>query len=388
MRLRAMAALVLLFSDFSGHAKPVRRWLVDLKQKYGLQGFDRGVSATWTRQQNLMFLEADRILVYQVNRTAERSQLAARGASGGAGNFLLDIRIFSAQDGQEIKSLRLTTNGGFSSVLAAQSGKFLVRCGDALFLYSASFEAIARKDLPLAKVAIIDGWEVAISPSREEVVLVHTQVFSQPQILMDGSVLSEGSARTDVEILDSSTLQLKKSFSLNHALPFWAAGDGVLISSDPTHSYSDGKIGILNYSGTWTLFTAEAKLEKGACPYRMNIVGHDLVAVFSCDNLLVLSLAGKKIFSRKDSRSSFASVAGNGVYLAVECDRYRIGRLTPGSGNSVVTIPDHIELHNIDTGVELMSVPVANENVRYAISTTGDLAVVDGAVLRVYGQEK
>src|SRR5215469_3296128 len=95
-----LAALVLLFGSPAGGEKSPR-WEMKLKSA-GLSSFERGPGALWTIQQGVLFLTPEKILLYQVNRTAERAKLAPRGSSGGAGNFFLNIRLLNAQDGKVV----------------------------------------------------------------------------------------------------------------------------------------------------------------------------------------------------------------------------------------------------------------------------------------------
>src|SRR5882757_2115865 len=94
------------------------KWRVDLRERYEFQAFDRTVNFRWTLHQGVLFLSPDRLLVYQVNRSRGPAKLSARDASGGSGNFNLEIKVLNAQDGTEIKSLQLTTNAEFSKVIA------------------------------------------------------------------------------------------------------------------------------------------------------------------------------------------------------------------------------------------------------------------------------
>src|SRR5215469_7730534 len=96
-----LALLLLLFLTAAVGESP--RWKFSLEEN-GLQSFDREVTAAWVNQQGVLFLTRDTVLVYQVNRTATQAVLAQRGASGGAGNFFLAVKVLSAQDGRVIKS--------------------------------------------------------------------------------------------------------------------------------------------------------------------------------------------------------------------------------------------------------------------------------------------
>src|SRR6202035_28069 len=106
-----------------------------------------------------LFLSPERILVYQVNRSRGPAKLSARDASGGSGNFILQIKVLNAQDGAEIKSLQLTTNAEFSKVLATRDGRFIVRTGDVLYLYSSDFARLASRSLPLQRQVQEERWQ-------------------------------------------------------------------------------------------------------------------------------------------------------------------------------------------------------------------------------------
>lgn len=356
-------------------------WKINLEQNQGLQSFDREVGALWMNQQGVLFLTPDRILAYQVNRSPARARLAPRSASGGAGNFVLNIRVLSVQDGRLIKSLDLPTNGALSSAMATQSGRFVVRTGNVLYLYSADFEPVASRELPLKTAGPLESWQVKVSPSGAEVVLLHEQVITNAEVLSDNTVLHDGEARVEVEILDSETLQPKKTFALSHSLPFWSAADEMLLSSNPAHSYSDGQVGTLDFDGNWSPMRAEFELAKSPCRYSLAAMDQQRFVLYGCETFTVLSTRGKHLFSHTDVRLVFRSVAGRGSYLAAACDHYRQGSGIPRGGSFLTTRAERIEVYDLDRRARLMSVPVHGERVYYAISAQGDLAVVDGASL-------
>src|SRR5215831_9807381 len=122
--MRYLAALWLFLIAVPGLAE-TPRWEFSL-EKGGLQSFDRQATAVWMKQQGVLFLTPEWVLVYQVNRTARQAELGQRGASGGAGNFFLSLKVLSAQDGRVIKSMNLPTSASLSHVLATRGGSFLV----------------------------------------------------------------------------------------------------------------------------------------------------------------------------------------------------------------------------------------------------------------------
>jgi hypothetical protein len=360
-------------------------WSVDLEKRFKLQTFDRPISTRWTGEQGVVFLSPDKVLVYQVNRLREQRKLAPRSKTGGAGNFALQIRVMDARDGRDLKQLDLTTDAEQSSVVPVSNDRFVIRTGDQMFLYSPDFQRLAQKDLPLKRAASTETWTIAVSPSGAEMALVHDQIFYEPQLLMDGTVMNEGKALTDVEILDPATLQTRKQFTLPHSLAFWTLLDGKFVSSDPAHSYSHGEVGTLDFAGNWKPIMTGFKIEHNECSYHMTGVGPDAVALYGCDKLLGLTTEGQKLFSRDDLRTSFNAMIARGDYLAMQCNRYRVGRSTPSGGTYVQTVPDRIEVMRLSKLDKVFSVPMKNDRSYFAISQQGDLAVVEGSVLRMYG---
>ncbi|HEY6306724.1 MAG TPA: hypothetical protein VI488_09755 [Candidatus Angelobacter sp.] len=382
MRWLPIVLLILTSGPLPG-ASSSSRWKINLEQSHGLQSFDREISAFWMIQQGVLFLTPDRVLAYQVNRTQEQVRLAPRDASGGAGNFVLNIKVLSVQDGHLIKSLNLPTNGAVSSVIATRGGGFLARTGSALYLYSADFAPVASRELPLKKSGRVESWQVRVSPSGAEVVLLHEEVLGEAEVLSDNTVLHDGEAKVEVEILNSETLKPEKTFTLSHTLPFWAPADKVLLSSNPAHSYSDGQLGTLDFNGHWSPIRAEFDLAKSSCPYSLSAIDGQRVVLYGCEAFTVLSTSGKRLFSRSDGRYVFRSVAASGSYLAAACDHYRVGSDIPHSGWDLSTRADHIEVYDLDRRSRLFSVPVHRERVYYALSPQGDLAVVDGPSLEM-----
>jgi hypothetical protein len=364
------------------------RWETNLAQDYRLQNFDRQATAAWMSQQGVLFLTPEKILLYQVNRTREFAKLGPRGASGGAGNFLLSIKVLTAEDGRLLRSMDVLTSGADSQVLATRGGGFAVRAGSALYSYSPAFERIAQRELPLGKSARIEDWQLRVSPSGEKVVLMHEQVFMMPELLADQTVIHDGRAKVDVHVLNSATLQTEKSFSLEHTLAFWAPLDDRMIASNPAHSYSDGQVGTLDFSGNWSPMKTEVPKESNACRLGMNAIDQQRVVLFGCDTVTVLSSGGERLFTHSDVRLVFASALAAGPYLAIQCDHYRLETSSPNGGWLAGTHADRIEVYELESRARRMSVPIRGSRAYYAISAQGDLAAVDGPSLRLFHVEK
>jgi hypothetical protein len=385
----AVMALLVCAPAWSAQAP---RWETNL-QAYRLQSFDRQASAPWTNQQGILFLEPDKIVLYQVNRKQELAKLGPRGAGGGAGNFLLNIKVLSADDGRILRSIDVPTNGGDSQVLTTRGG-FVVLAGSALYSYSPAFERIAERELPLGKSARIEDWRMRVSPSGEKLVLLHEQVFMAPELLADQTVIHDGKAKVEVQLLNAATLQTEKSFTLQHTLAFWAPLDDQLITSNPAHSYSDGQMGALDFNGNWSPMKTEVPKESNACRLGMSATKEDgqredaqRVVLYGCDTVTVFSSTGERMFTHHDLRLMYASAFAAGPFLAVQCDIYRMETTGPAGGWLVGSRADRVEVYDLNSRARRISVPIRGGKAYYAISAHGDLAVVDGPTLRVFHVE-
>jgi hypothetical protein len=361
-------------------------WNVQL-ETIGLQRFDRDPVMVWLNQQGVVFLGSDRLLVYQVGRTPERARLGPRDANGGAGNFLLNIKVLSSQDGHLIRSMSLVTNAATSQVLPTREG-LLIRSGYALTLYSPSFEPLATRTLKLEKQTETEEWQVRVSPSGENVVLLHEQVLSTPEILADGSVVHDGAAKVNVEILDAATLEPRKNFTLSHTMPFWSPSNRFLVSSNPAHSYSDGQVGLLDFEGKWSPIHTDFKMPKSSCGYAASTLDEGRIVVHGCETFTVLTVEGDRVFSKNDGRFAFISATASGRYLALQCDRYRTGLALPTEGSELPTDIDRIQVFDIDTHKRVLSYRLHKAGIYYALSPQGNLVVADGSTLSLTHPEQ
>jgi hypothetical protein len=358
------------------------KWKVDLRERYEFQAFDRTINAPWKVNQGVVFISPERILVYQVNRSRAPVKLAARDASGGSGNFVLEIRALDAQDGSDIKSLHLPTNAESSKVLATRDGKFIVRTGDVLYLYSANFERLASRPLPLKRQVQEEGWEIGVSPSGDEVVLVHQQIFKRDAMSPTSDVQK---AQADVEVVNAETLELMKTFSLPAYLPAWHAVGHFLLSPNPAVPAAGAVLGLLDFDGNWTPFMPDWYAAMQPCAYRATMLDHQLIVAIGCGNLYVLQRTGGKVFALKSGSKEFiGSAMGGGDYLAVEFERHIVNRETSANIPITMAQPLRLDLYALKIGKPLMSVGLHSGNVHYAVSARGALAVVDGTALELF----
>jgi hypothetical protein len=359
----------------AGNAVP--HWEVNLQAGSGLRPFTTVITRPWTKQQNVVFLGPDKVAVYQVNQLPTPADLAKRDASGGAGNFFMDVRIFDAEDGHLIRALRLRTSGTSSEVLPTRLGNWIARTGDVMYLISPKFEHLAQRELPLDKVAPIERWETAVSPSGKDVVLVHQQMFSLPEPFLG----KEGRAKAEVEILNADTLETVKAFSFPHSLSDWSVADGFLVSPNPNTPLRESEFGRLDFEGNWS----PLKQERDGCQHQMDALRQQLIAVYGCGRLTLMSTAGERAFSRKlNGGEIVASVDGGEAFFAVEFARPAMIELPDTRIPIPFAKPVRIEAYDLRSEAPALSIPIRSDNVYYAISPQGSLAVVEGPVLKLY----
>ncbi|MGZ4855146.1 MAG: hypothetical protein ACXVKH_07960 [Candidatus Angelobacter sp.] len=380
--IKAIALLGLCWSACAGAESAQPKWTADLRQRYEFQAFDRTINFRWTLHQGVLFISPERVLVYQVNRSRGAAKLAARDASGGSGNFILEIKVLNAQDGSEVKSLQLPTNAEFSKVIATRDGRFIVRTGDVLYLYSADFTRLASHALPLKRVTQEEGWQIGVSPSGDEVQLVHQQIIKRSALSPSSSVEK---AQVDIEILSSDNLEVIKSFSLPWFLAAWSAADHALLSSSPTTWAPAATFGLLAFDGQWSPLMPDWTSAEHPCAYQAVALEHQLFAAFGCGNLSVFPRTGEKLFSLKTGTKEFVgSVQGGGDYLAIQWERRFVRHDTSANIPVAMAQPLRLDLYGLRSSQPLLSVGLHHGNIYYAVSENGALAVVDGTSLALF----
>lgn len=383
--IKAMTLLSLCWPACVSAESAQPKWTVDLRQRYEFQAFDRTINFRWTLHQGVIFISPERVLVYQVNRSRGPAKLAARDASGGSGNFILEIRVLNALDGSEVKSLELPTNAEFSKVIATRDGRFIVRTGDILYLYSSDFARLASHALPLKRVTQEEGWQIGVSPSGDEVELVHQQIFKRDALSAASTVQK---AQADVEVLSADNLAMIKSFSMPVFLAAWYAADHSLLSSSPTTWAPAATFGLLAFDGQWSPLMPDWSSAEHPCAYQAVALEHQLFAAFGCGNLSVFPRTGEKLFSLKTGTKEFVgSVLGGGDYLAIQWERHFVQHDTSANIPIAMAQPLRLDLYGLRSSHPLLSVGLHHGNIYYAVSENGALAVVDGTSLEFFSPQ-
>ncbi len=361
---------------------PVPAWKTNITEKYGLQAFDRTINFRWTLHQGVIFISPERVLVYQVNRSRGVTRLASRDASGGSGNFILQIKVLDAKDGTEVKSFDLPTNADFSKIVPMHDGKFIVRTGDILYLYSASFEQLASRSLPLERQVQEEAWQIGVSPSGRKLALVHQQIFRRNPVSPTSAIVK---ASSDIEILNADTLKLIEGFTVPSFWDYWNESDELLLASTPQPSASAaGLFGEFTIDGRWSPLLPSWYSAKQACSYHVEPLAHDLFAAFGCGHFSVFPRAGADIFLMKNKSDDFvATLMQAGEYYAVEIDHRTIFR-TADNVPVARSQPLYVDLYDLKGTVALMSIPVHHSNIYFAVSAQGSMIVGDGTSLALF----
>jgi len=371
---------ILPFLGATGAKAPQAVWEAHLTGEGGIFGFERPQIRTWMQEQGVVFLSPTRLAIYQVNRKLAVAPLSRRKASGGGGNFFLLARVLDAATGHEIKHLEFVTTADFSSILPTHDGKFIVRAGDIMELFSADFEPLLPWSLPPEKHAQLDYWQVDVTPSGQEVALVHQQRFLDPMPLQVGAQTSRAGSQSDVEILNADTFQTVRKLHLDFYLPAWSAHERFLLTTAPNRPLEDTEFGTLDFEGHWKVLSPTWAGRREPCAYKIDLLEHDLMAGYGCGLLVVFAESAEKrlsVSARLDE--NFTSVAGADHYLAVETDKAVASLYAPPYMQ-----PAQIQVYDLNSGERILSVKLRSSAVRYAVSTQGVLAVVDGDRLSVY----
>ena len=343
-------------------------WTANLSEDYGFQRFDRDIRTNWVGNQGLAFLSAERIAVYQVNQKPERVKLGPRDASGGAGNFYLQVEILDSRDGHEIAQLRLPACGMLSSILPTHDGNFIVRTGEMLNLYSSSLQRVASYHLPLEK-GESQIWEIQVAPAGHIVVAIRRPLY--PDLAVPGKP-------TYVEILDATTLQLQNAFIPQHPAGWFSSvGDHWILSDAPQGRW---QWSLMDFDGNWNRFDPALSPLVRFRYRHFELLAHDYLAVYGKDQLMILSKPEEAIFKLVQPHQFFESVANADRFLAVEvANRPRAYE----NGKAILPETAQVEAYDLKSQSRLVSIAVSPKGLYFAISPQGDLGVIHEGHLQV-----
>lgn len=374
---RLLTIVVLSLISFAGDPRSVHElWKFKLTGEGGIQRFDRMSGWLWERQEAVVFLSPERLLIYQVNRRRVPAQLAARGPSGGAGNFVLVARLFDVKTGVETRRVQFLTGADYSSVLPTHDGKFIVRAGALLALYNPDFHPLAARKLPSGTDAPVDYWGVSLTPSGKQIALVHQQRFGE--IKGDGEFI-ERKSEADVEILNADTFQTIKTFHLPYYLPTFYAQEQFLLATISHKPFADTEFGVMDFSGNWTRLRPSWADPKSRCLSSVHLLEDNLMAAWGCGPVIVFSAAEKLLSIPVNNGEYPTSVKSGGHYVAVMTAEPRMVAIGVAGMQA-----GRIELYDLQSREHVASIKVEKSAVSYALSPEGLLAVIDGDDVKLY----
>lgn len=188
-------------------------WTLDLSEKYNFRPFElarhptNGLPERWKTQQGTVFISSDVLAVYQVLENEQPTSAGSRTESGGAGRFTLQVEFLDTRQGKEMRSLHLTTaSADFSEVYPTHDGKFLVRTGEIMRLYSRGFEELASRPLPLARKAPNESWLVAVAPSGTRIYAHHNETFGFKEGAVDKQYVLDADSLQTISTADQDSL--------------------------------------------------------------------------------------------------------------------------------------------------------------------------------------
>jgi hypothetical protein len=192
-------------------------------------------------------------------------------------------------------------------------------------------------------------------------------------------------ASSDIEILNADTLKLIEGFTVPSFWDYWNESDELLLASTPQPSASvAGLFGEFTVDGTWSPLLPSWYSAKQTCPYQLAALAHNLFAAFGCGHFSVFPRAGADVFLMKNKSDDFvATLMQAGEYYAVEID-HRIIFRTANNVPVPQSQPLHVDLYNLNGTAALVSIPVHNSNIYFAVSEQGSMVVGDGTSLAYY----
>ena len=336
-------------------------WTANLTEDFGFERFDREINKNWLPYQGVVFLSPERIAVYQLNRRSERVKLSPRNESGGAGNFYLQIEILNVRDGHEVGRLELPSPGLFSGVMPSRNGKFIVRTGDMIRLYSASLQQIASHHLLLQK-GESQAWEVTVSDSGDTLVAVRRPMYADP---------ASGDKPSYVEVLDAGTLQLKNTFQARGPAGWLTTvGERRILSLAPVHGW---QWNIMDMEGHSDRFDPSLSPLTRFGYRRIGLLAHDYLAVYGDQQLVVMSSPTQAVLKLSEPRQFFQLLVHANEFIAVE-----VLERPPYYKNGMPLLPHfaQIDAYDLNTQAKIHAIERPSRGLYFAISRHGDLGII------------
>ena len=165
--------------------------------------------------------------------------------------FRLHALFVNARTGQLLTTKEWPTSSLRSGIIPATKGNFLIVRPDRLILYSPDFQLLKELELPVAREAFKDDWDLVKSPGGK-LLLVDFEVASSETHRMDSCF------EVRDELIDAESLQVTRSWSQfgvvlgklpsgpcasDPSIYFWGgvSDDGSLLTTDATGAPAIGR---------------------------------------------------------------------------------------------------------------------------------------------------
>ena len=324
-------------------------WEVDLGSTYQFRDFGpkkhprNQLPPMWTNQEGIEFVSPDVLAVYQVSEVNSLEPLKQKGDSGGSGRYVLHVSFLDVTNGNELKTIRFVTEGsGPSRVFPTHDGRYLIRTGETIRSFSAAFDESAAARLPNSKTASTQWSDVSVALSGRLIYIKYNASHS--------SQFVRGTATLDADSLDP-----KENLAKNEG-----AGENQHV------------------------FTFVAR--NPSCPSALARITSELSVGYGCEDLRLFSNDGQLQWDIP-IHEQVVSVRGSGALLVVSIKRRRANPLDLDFGPE----PLRVEIYDIATKSKKCSIPARIKpapglwpSMSYALSTSGEVAVVQGSMLSVY----
>jgi len=344
-------AVLITFLTAAGGQTPCSQpvWGVDLASTYQFHDFDltkhprNHLPPVWTNQQGIEFVSPEVLAVYQVSEVNSLEPLRQKEESGGSGRYVLHVSFLDVTRGNELKTIRLVTEGsGPSRVFPTHDGRYLIRTGETIRSFSAAFDESAAARLPNSKTASNQWSDVSVSPSGRLIYIKYNASYSSQYI--------RGTA-----VLDADSLDPKEDL---------ASAEG---AGENQHTFA---------------FVAKDP----SCYSALAKITPEISIGYGCKDLRVFSNDGRLLWDIP-MHEQVVSVRGNGALLLASIKRYRANPLDLDFGPE----PLRLEVYDMVTKSEKCSIPTRMKPVPglwpsmfYALSTSGEVAAIQGNILSFY----
>jgi hypothetical protein len=327
---------------------PQPTWVVDLTKTYQFQAFGiKKHENSWVlppNQQGVEFISPEVLAVYQVSEVDDPQPLGPKDLSGGSGRYVLHVSFLDITQRNELKSFRLVTSGWLPSrVYPTHDGRFLIRTGEIIRSFSASFEQVAIAHLPYSKNATEELYQILVPGSGRLIYVKHTK--------LDSSKSESGTA-----VLDADSLRPSKEESQNY-----------VPSGESLHGFT---------------FLAKDR----SCPHGVTKITAEIFVGYGCKELKLFSQDGQVLWDIPVDEQ-VVSIRARGALLAALIEGHYLNLLHPDAGPE----PLRIDLFDVNAKSEKCSISVRTELVSghwppifYAVSSSERVAVLQSNILSVY----